>query len=126
MVVEREPDFLQGICLIALSVDKKIEFVGVVDGNGKLLAGKYRQNINDDTCFIKSGLFYSALVIPGLNICKKSVAAPVGKADIKLLELDNIKLAIAPLAQKNDRYLCVYLQPSASYKEIIPKIIDTV
>ena len=123
-MVEREHNFLQGICLIALSVDKKIVFVGVVDDNGKLLAGKYRQNIKDDTCLFKSSLFYSALVIPGLNICKKSVSA--GKTHVKLLELDNIKLAITPLAEKKDKYLCIYLQPSASYKEIIPKIIDTV
>jgi hypothetical protein len=39
---------------------------------------------------------------------------------------DNIKLAIIPLPTEIDRYLCVYLHPSASYKEIISKVIETV
>ncbi|MCD6037746.1 MAG: hypothetical protein K0S67_1634, partial [Nitrososphaeraceae archaeon] len=28
--------------------------------------------------------------------------------------------------EKIDRYLCIYLEPSASYEEIIPKIKETV
>jgi hypothetical protein len=130
---EEEHTFFQGICYIALSVDTKVEFVGVVDGNGKLLVGKYRQNVNDCCCIIKSSLFYSALVIPALNLFKKKPIAAIEddgnshdnkEVHIKLVEFDNIKLAIVPLTHEKDRYLCVYLQPSASYKEVIPKICE--
>jgi hypothetical protein len=134
---EDEYAFFQGICCIALSVDTKVEFVGVVDSNGKLLVGKYRQSVNDCCrCIIKSNLFYSALLIPGLNVCKeKSVTAIEDDDDsydnkqvhIKLVEFDTIKLAIVPLTdEEKDRYLCVYLQPTASYKEVIPKISEYV
>jgi hypothetical protein len=132
---EDEYAFFQGICWIALSVDTRVEFVGVVDSNGKLLVGKYRQNVNDCCCIIKSNLFYSALVIPALNICKKKSVTAIEDDDdslgnkqvhIKLVEFDTIKLAIVPLTDEKDRYLCVYLQPTASYKEVIPKISEYV
>ena len=116
---------LEGICYIALTVDSKVKFVGIIDGNGKLLVGKHRQSIrnggDEDSCYIKSSLFYSGLVIPALNTCKKS-----GRDSIELVQLDNIKLAIMPLLSEIDRYLCIYLHPSASYKEIISKLIETV
>ena len=118
---------LEGICYIALTVDNKVQFVGIIEGSGKLLVGKHRQNIervedgDDYFCCIKSSLFYSGLVIPALNSCKKS-----GKDSIELVQLDNLKLAIMPLLTETDRYLCIYLHPSASYKEIISKVIETV
>jgi hypothetical protein len=117
---------LEGICYIALTVDSKIKFVGIIDGGGKLLVGKHRQSIrneggDEDSCYIKSSLFYSGLVIPALNTCKKS-----GRDSIELVQLDNIKLAIMPLLSEIDRYLCIYLHPSASYKEIISKLVETV
>jgi hypothetical protein len=116
---------LEGICYIALTVDSKVKFVGIIDGGGKLLVGKHRQSIrsegDEDSCYIKSSLFYSGLVIPALNTCKKS-----GKDSIELVQLDNIKLAIMPLLSEIDRYLCIYLHPSASYKEIIGKLVETV
>ena len=117
---------LEGICYIALTVDSKVKFVGIIDDNGKLLVGKHRQSIRNEgdeegSCCIKSSLFYSGLVIPALNICKKS-----GRDSIELVQSDNIKLAIMPLLSEIDRYLCIYLHPSASYKEIISKLVETV
>ena len=117
---------LEGICYIALTVDSKVQFVGIIDGNGKLLVGKHRQNVrnaDDDQDFvrIKSSLFYSGLVIPGLITCKKS-----NKDSIEIVQSDNVKLAIMPLLTETDRYLCIFLHPSASYKEIISKVIETV
>jgi hypothetical protein len=123
--VQEQYKILEGICYIALTVDSKIEFVGIIEGNGKLLVGKRRINImnknEEDSCCIKSSLFYSGLVVPALNTCKKS-----GKDSIELVQSDNIKLAIIPLSTEIDRYLCIYLHPSASYKEIINKVTETV
>ena len=126
MDAQERRKILEGICYIALTVDNKVQFVGIIEGSGKLLVGKYRQNTekvedNDYFCCIKPSLFYSGLVIPALNSCKKS-----GKDSIELVQLDNLKLAIMPLLTETDRYLCIYLHPSASYKEIISKVIETV
>jgi hypothetical protein len=126
MEAQEQYKILEGICYIALTVDSKVQFVGIIDGNGKLLVGKHRQNIrnvNDDqdSGRIKSSLFYSSLVIPGLNTCKKS-----NKDSIEIVQSNNAKLAIMPLLTETDRYLCISLHPSASYKEIIGKVIETV
>ena len=89
---------LEGICYIALTVDNKVEFECRIEGSGQLLVGKHRINIMDvsegNSCCIKSSLFYSSLVIPALNTCKKS-----GKDSIEVVRSDNIKLAIIPLCQ---------------------------
>jgi len=125
--------FLHGICYIVLCVDSRIKFVGIVDSNGKLLIGKYREeirkqkeNVGQDICKIKSSLFYTSLVLPGLKIYKRRVKRVRVKTSFKVVEFDKIKLAISPLSCRLDRYLCVYLEPSASYEEIIPKIKRTV
>lgn len=125
--------FLHGICYIVLCVDSRIKFVGIVDSNGKLLIGKYREEIRkqkedvgQDICNIKSSLFYTSLVLPGLKIYKRRVKRVKVKDSFKVVEFDKLKLAISPLSCRLDRYLCVYLEPSASYEEIIPKIKQTV
>jgi hypothetical protein len=125
--------FLHGICYIVLCVDSRIKFVGIVDSNGKLLIGKYREeirkqkeNVGQDIGNIKSSLFYTSLVLPGLKIYKRRVRKVKVKGSFKVVEFDKIKLAISPLSCRLDRYLCVYLEPSASYEEIIPKIKQTV
>ena len=35
---------------------------------------------------------------------------------------DNIRLAMAPMTERNDKYLCIYLESSAHYQEIISKL----
>lgn len=125
MDAQEQYKILEGICYIALTADIKIEFVGIIEGSGKLLVGKHRINImnegDEGPCCIKSSLFYSGLVIPALNACKRSE-----KDSIELVQSANIKLAIIPLPTEIDRYLCIYLHPSASYREIIDKVIETV
>ena len=94
MEPQEQRKILEGICYIALTVDDKVQFVGIIEGSGKLLVGKHRQNIervedSDYSCFIKSSLFYSSFILPALNSCKKA-----GKDSIELIQLDNLKLAI--------------------------------
>lgn len=120
-----------GICYIVLCIDSKIRFVGIVDGNGKLLIGKYREGIEQQKVVngqdhYKSSLFFSSLVLPGIKICNRNIRKIRDSSSIKVVQFDNIKLAIAPLSEEIDRYLCIYLEPSASYEEIIPKIKETV
>jgi hypothetical protein len=50
-----------------------------------------------------------------------------GKVHFKLTEFDNVKLATTSLTNRNDRYLCVYLElSSTSYQEIISKVIESI
>ena len=61
MDAQEQYKILEGICYIALTVDNKVEFVGIIEGSGKLLVGKHRINIMDareeNSCCIKSSLF---------------------------------------------------------------------
>jgi hypothetical protein len=125
--------FHYGLCYIVLCIDPKIRFVGIVDGNGKLQIGKYREGIEQqkvakgqDHYNIKSSLFFSSLVLPGIKIFNKNIRKTRNSTSIKVVQFDKVKLAIAPLSEKMERYLCIYLEPSASYEEIIHKIKGTV
>ena len=41
----------------------------------------------------------------------------------EITEIDkNVRLAMAPLTERNDKYLCIYLESSAPYQEIISKL----
>jgi hypothetical protein len=121
--------FHYGLCYIVLCIDPKITFVGIVDGKGKLQIGKYREGIEQqkvakgqDHYNIKSSLFFSSLVLPGIKIFNKNIRKTRNSTSIKVVQFNKVKLAIAPLSEKMERYLCIYLEPSASYEEIIPKI----
>ena len=125
--------FHYGLCYIVLCIDPKITFVGIVDGKGKLQIGKYREGIEQqkvakgqDHYNIKSSLFFSSLVLPGIKIFNKNIRKTRNSTSIKVVQFNKVKLAIAPLSEKMERYLCIYLEPSASYEEIIPKIKGTV
>ena len=130
---EQEYDFLQEICVSVVNADKKISFTGVVDSNGKLLVGKYRENtrkVGGISCYIKPTFFYSYLLASGLEKWKAELPTVRAVLDNKendklhfnVIELELLKLAITPLTKRGDVYLCVYMEPSASCQQIISKI----
>ena len=43
----KEIDFLNQICLDTLYSNKSVKFVGVIDNNRKLLAGKFRNELQN-------------------------------------------------------------------------------
>jgi hypothetical protein len=133
---ELQYSFLKEICVSALYADKKVRFSGVVDSNGKLLAGEFRESTSkkkeDATpIYIRPISFYSCLLTAGLENWETELRTT--EADIpsssnnsglhfKVLELDILKLAITPLTRRGEIFLCVYIEPSASSQEIISKI----
>jgi hypothetical protein len=140
---EKERNFLKEICVAAFYADKQnIRFVAAVDGNGKLLAGEYNRrqffkNI-DNTVMIKSSIFYLHYLVPALR--QQEARTDCSSLDItnnknmfhlKLEELGkNVYLVVTALADKKDRYLCVFVEsyPSSkilSYRQIISKISNT-
>ena len=129
--------------MAAFYADKQnIRFVAAVDGNGKLLAGEYNRrqffkNINN-TVMIKSSIFYLHYLVPALR--QQEARTDCSSLDVnnnknmfhlKLEELgNNVYLVVTALADKKDRYLCVYVEsyPSSkilSYRQIISKISNT-
>jgi hypothetical protein len=137
---ELQYSFLKEICVSALCTDKKVSFSGVVDSNGKLLAGEFRESTskkkgNTSPLYIKPTLFYSCFLTAGLEKWKTElrtteadITSSSNNSDLhfKVLELDILKIAITPLTRRGEIYLCVYIEPSASSQEIISKICKAI
>jgi hypothetical protein len=137
---ELQYSFLKEICVCALYTDKKVSFSGVVDSNGKLLAGEFRESNskksgNITPIYIKPTLFYSRFLTAGLKKWKEELRTT--DADInnssnnsdlhfRVLELDILKLAIVPLTKRDEIYLCICIDPSASSQEIISKVCKAI
>ena len=135
----KEHNFLREICLSALCLDKNVKFVGAVDSEGKLLAGefnKYKFFGNNDTLTVKSSLFYVHYLIPALNhqqVTNEPSNRSIHNKNVFLFDLADlgnaVYLAVTPLTEKKDRYLCVYLELYSTseiiaHEEIISKISD--
>jgi hypothetical protein len=135
-----ELDFLHEVCLTALFSNRVVKFAAVLDNNGKLIVGECRKGIQsswrDD--FISdnkyhqdaSCVFYLDYVLPAIKKRGLHYAGYLKEEQRQQQEIhfeiteidDNIRLAIAPLTERNDKYLCIYLESSAHYQEIISKL----
>ncbi|HET7344668.1 MAG TPA: hypothetical protein VFJ05_02200 [Nitrososphaeraceae archaeon] len=141
-----ECDFLDDTCLTVLSASKDVIFAAVVDANGKLIVGKYRKidrrliattsisNSSDKyhqttNCY----LFYADYLLTAIRqsyfksrrIRDKQEAENIEEVNFDVIDVNNkVKLAITPLTQRKDKFLCVYFESSVveSYQEIIMKI----
>ena len=136
-----EYDFLNEICLTALSASKTVSFAAVVDIKGKLIVGKSRNaskrsktsQSNLNYCYYYPNyLFYSNYLV---NAIQKSyfesrhIKEESMEVHFQLIDIsNNVKLAITPLTESIDRYLCVYFDSLyvESYQEIIMKIKNTI
>src|SRR6266540_1533309 len=81
---------------------------GVIDINGKLLAGKYRSNLqrplisSSHTSDFSQNSFYSGYLALAI---KKKFKSELGDLHFQLTEFDKVKLLTIPLTSRNDRYL---------------------
>jgi hypothetical protein len=148
-----ECDFLDDICLTVLSASKDVSFAAVVDVNGKLIVGKYRRRVDrrliaatNSIANSSSGqyhqttncyLFYADYLVTAIrqsyfeSICvrEKQEAKIIKEVNFDVIDINNeVKLAITPLTQCKDKFLCVYLESpvAESYQDIIMKINNTI
>ena len=138
---EEEHSLLKEICVAALYSHKKVSFAGVVDSNGKLLVGEFRESTSKEKgitspIYVKPTLFYSCFLTAGLEKWKSELR--ITEADtsssnnnnsdlhFSVLELDTLKLAITPLTRRGEVYLCICIEPSASSQQIISRISDAI
>ena len=132
-----ELDFLHEVCLTALFSNRVVKFAAVLDNNGKLLVGEYRKGswqadfISDNNYHHDpSYLFYLDYLVPAIKKRRLCCAGYTEKQQrqqqeihFEITELDhNVRLAMAPLTERNDKYLCIYLESSAPSQEILSKL----
>jgi hypothetical protein len=154
-----EADFFHEICLIALYASRAVKFTAVVDSNGKLILGKFKkinmrrhrsrlpypsaildgskqqqqhQWLSRQSCHS----FYHDHLTPTLKaITSRSYREQrSNNTHFEITEIDNIngiKLAVTPLTESREKYLCVYLQlPSeittSQHQQIMSKLSDAI
>ncbi len=140
-----ELEFLHEVCLTALFSNRVVKFAVVLDNNGKLIVGEYRKGIQSSwrADFISdnkyhqdaSYLFYLDYVLPAIKKRRLCYAGYLEEEQhrqqqeihFELTEIDdNVRLAMTPLTERNDKYLCIYLESSAHYQEIISKLRNAI
>lgn len=138
-----ERDFLYEMCLAALCISRDVKFAAVIDNNGKLIVGRYRKKIQNKPARLSDDitssaaccqyntnyLFYTKYLIPSIrniNDGKQSSGYDAETVHFGLAEVHgSLKIAITPLTESNDRYLCIYLESSSPNQELIAKLSNT-
>jgi hypothetical protein len=123
-LTENEHNFLKEICLNALSADKNVGFVAVVDNKGKLLAGEFNKSrfFKSSNTLIKSSTFYSHYLIPAIRQQEEHYSHNTlhnNTIHSNVVDLGNaVYLAVIAVTEKKDRYVCIYLKsrPKATSK----------
>ncbi len=129
-----EREFLYSLCDEALKADKSIRFAAVVNLEGKLIVGTSRQYIVQqdeilDDDFLKSILnntyciFSNDIYNLDSLINKKNIQHSIlfDESYFQLINISKNKfIAFAPITERQDKYLCLYFESSASlYKTLL-------
>ncbi len=129
-MAHEERNFLQKLCQAVLNADKTVRFAGIVDNEGKLLIGRYREDIpsplikaNEEPQDPKAQSFYSAYQALATN---KKFEPDLGQIRFQVTEFDRVTLVSVPLTARNDRFLCISLDAPTFHEKVIPKILDIV
>jgi hypothetical protein len=139
-----ELDFLREACLTALFSNRLVKFTSVLDNNGKLIISEYRKGIQNywRTDFISNNgtdrhdsgyLFHLDYLVPAIKkirFCSLDSTKEQQQHEeihFEIVEInDNVRLAVAPLNERKDKYLSVYIESSASGQEIISKLRNAI
>ena len=152
-----EADFFHEICLISLYASRAVKFAAVVDSKGKLILAKFKKfHIHSHRSSLLSGKipdgsqqqqnqtffpqschsFYYEHLMPTLkDITNRSYREQYSKkAHFEITEIDKnigLKLAVTPLTESRDKYLCLYLQlppemRTDGHQQIISKLTSAI
>lgn len=132
MLPLEEFTFLHKVCSTVLSTAKSVKFVGILDCSGKLLVGDCKKELQNspnskfNNIQAKDGLFYLSYFLNAIETSDFDSGPSASKLPpFKLLQFDTFSLAISPLTQNNDKYLCMYLESEFQHEEIV-KVLDVI
>jgi hypothetical protein len=138
-----ELEFFHEVCLTALYASRFVKFAAVLDNIGRLIIAKYRKGIQNywrsteyHKNYYRSGpsyIFYNDHIIPAIKKRRFYSLNPSNEgqqeeaAHFRIIEIDDkLRLAVAPLNETEDKYLCIYIESSAPKREIISKLRNAV
>ena len=130
------------MCLTALFSNRFVKFAAVLDNNGKLIVGESRKGIqsswlvelisdNDYHRHDSSYLFHLDYLVPAIK--KTEFRSPYsikkeqqqGEIHFEIIVIYNdVRLAIAQLNERKDKYLCIYVE--SSNQEILSQLRNTI
>jgi hypothetical protein len=121
-----------------------VKFASVLDNNGKLIIAEYRKEIQNywKTDFLSynnhcshgsSYLFHLDYLVPvigKIRSCSLESTKQHQQQEEIHLEIvkinENIRLVVATLNERKDKYLCVYIESSVSDQVIISKLRNAI
>jgi len=148
-----EADFFHEICLISLYASRAVKFAAVVDSKGKLILAKFKkfhihshrahllsapkvqqqnQTLLPHSCY---SFCYKHLMPTLKDITNRSYREQYSnKAHFEITEIDKnigLKLAVTPLTESRDKYLCLYLElppemHTDGHQQIISKLSNVI
>jgi hypothetical protein len=147
-----EADFFHEICLISLYASRAVKFAAVVDSKGKLILAKFKKfhihshrasllsapKIQQDQTLLSQSCYsfcYEHLMPTLKDITNRSYRERYSnKARFEITEIDEnigLKLAVTPLTESRDKYLCLYLQLPPEmridgHQQIISKLTNVI
>ena len=122
-----EREFLQKLCDSVLNSDRTVRFAGIVDSAGRLLIGRYRQDIAspliraNSSGDSKATSFYAAYQTLAIN---RRFQEDLGMIRFQVTEFDRVTLVSIPLTAESDRFLCISLDAPTFHEKVIPKILN--
>lgn len=123
-----EYDHFQDICLTSLASHKAIRFAGIIDDNGRLLVGRFRDDIerplidSSDLRNPNSDSFHISFQAVELN---KKFEKHLGDLSFQIASFGKVILITIPLTKQKNRHLCVSVDAEdAPYQAIVKKILD--
>jgi hypothetical protein len=115
---------LHEICDAAITANHDVIFAAIVNSLGRLIVGKYKKNLDtekdDDDIFMHHStsnmpgyIFYLNYLTAAIENCSKrndnSVMINMGH-QFQFIYINNkTKMAVIPLPDNKDRYLCLYI-----------------
>ncbi|CAN5703681.1 hypothetical protein BH23THE1_BH23THE1_28710 [soil metagenome] len=140
-----ERQFLHRLCTTALQVDVSIEFVGIIDSNGRLLVGKSRKMRHNPhfsrrkiTCSpFRNSNHYGIPLFKDKTLSSNNIKSIVSlqsnlidddddDAEFRLINLcDNVFLAYIPINELYDRFLYIYIRTEEYLEDVLLKLDTT-
>jgi hypothetical protein len=145
-----ERDYLQQLCIEVLAVDKNIRFAGVMQDNGALIVGQYRKDIESPRIKFsqlvegskgngsRGGLdgdhFHQKSSVPISSFQASKMAfdlnrqfeKDLGALNYQLFSFGKVLLVTIALTNRNDRYLCISIDPVPNSQDIVSKVLKSI
>jgi len=132
-----EREFLNSLCAKALEIEDSIKFAAVINHEGKLIVGasmrfiiQQQDEVTDNYFFkLNHNSFYPISLNDNyssnsfINKENDLYSNLHDRSDFQLINIDkNTFIALTPLTEEQDKYLCIYFETNNSWYKTLLKL----